>query len=116
MPRCCTFGHATLLYFGDFLSAYGIVGVIATLLLLRGGRRFDRIVLCLWAAQWAYVVGFAVLLAVRFGQSEGGNAVLTNTANPSLAAATYGQSVLDRLPARAPPTSTPPLHTRRLSP
>jgi uncharacterized protein len=91
------FGHATLLYFGDFLSAYGIVGVIATLLLLRGGRRFDRIVLWLWTAQLAYVVDFAVLLAVRFGQSEGGNAVLTSTANPWLAAGTYGQSVLDRL-------------------
>jgi uncharacterized protein len=91
------FGHATLLYFGDFLGAYGIVGVIATLLLLRRSSRFDRIVLWLWAAQLAYVVGLAVLLAVRIGQSEGGNAALTNTANPSLSAATYGQSVLDRL-------------------
>src|ERR1700754_620922 len=31
--------HATLLYFGDFLGAYGIVGILATLLLLRRGDR-----------------------------------------------------------------------------
>jgi uncharacterized protein len=29
--------HATLLYFGDFLGAYGIVGILCTLLLLNRG-------------------------------------------------------------------------------
>ena len=42
------------------------------MLVLRGGRRFDQIVLWLWAAQLAYVVGFAVLLAVRSGRVKAG--------------------------------------------
>jgi uncharacterized protein len=43
------FLHAALLYYGDFLGAYGIVGVAMTLLLLRRGEKFQRIVLVIWA-------------------------------------------------------------------
>jgi uncharacterized protein len=86
--------HATLLYFGDFLGAYGIVGILATVLLLRRGDRFHRIVLWLWAAQSCY----AVYLAARMlAGARSGHAVITNTPNPSLAADSYGQSMLDRL-------------------
>ncbi|MFG1651639.1 DUF418 domain-containing protein [Micromonospora sp. NPDC049275] len=86
--------HAALLYFGDFLGAYGIVGIAATLLLLRRGDRFHRVVLWLWGIQTAYagVLAVTALVGVR-----GGEAVLTNTPNPSLAASSYGQSILDRL-------------------
>ncbi|GFJ94106.1 DUF418 domain-containing protein [Phytohabitans rumicis] len=86
--------HATLLYFGDFLGAYGIVGIIATLLLLRRGDRFHRIVVWLWALMTGYL---AVVVAMVATQAEGGHAVLVNTPNPSLAATSYGQGVLDRL-------------------
>jgi uncharacterized membrane protein YeiB len=86
--------HATLLYFGDFLGAYGIVGIVATLFLLRRGDRFHRVVLWLWAAQSV----FAVVLAWQaLASARAGNAVLTNTPNPSLAAESYGRSLLDRL-------------------
>ncbi|WP_405425700.1 DUF418 domain-containing protein [Micromonospora sp. NBC_00617] len=86
--------HATLLYFGDFLGAYGIVGIVATLLLLRRGDRFHRVVLWLWGIQTAYA---GVLALTALVGARGGDAVLANTPNPSLAASSYGQSVLDRL-------------------
>jgi uncharacterized protein len=83
--------HATLLYFGDFLGAYGIVGLICTLLLLRRG---DRLVRWLWGLQTLEAVGLAVFLAVR---AHGGNAAFTNSPDPSLAAPDYLASVADRL-------------------
>ncbi|MGY0233862.1 DUF418 domain-containing protein [Longispora urticae] len=89
--------HATLLYFGDFLGAYGVIGVLATLLLLRRGDRFHRLVLWLWGATLGYALVLGVLLAVRLAGDTGGHATLTNTPNASLAATTYGRSLLDRL-------------------
>ncbi|MEV4655958.1 DUF418 domain-containing protein [Micromonospora sp. NPDC049301] len=86
--------HATLLYFGDFLGAYGIVGIAATLLLLGRSDRFHRVVLWLWAIQTVYAGLLAVL---ALASARGGDAVLMNTPNPSLAAASYGRSLLDRL-------------------
>lgn len=86
--------HATLLYFGDFLGAYGIIGIIVTLLLLPRRPRFHRVVLWLWALQTAYVAGLAVLAGVG---ATGGSARLDNHANPSLDAGTYVGSMLDRL-------------------
>jgi uncharacterized protein len=86
--------HATLLYFGDFLGAYGIVGIVATLLLLRRGDRFHRVVLWLWGVQTVFA---GVLAAVAAFGARGGDAVITNAPNPSLAAASYGRSLLDRL-------------------
>jgi uncharacterized protein len=87
------FAHATLLYFGDFLAAYGIVGIAATLLLLRRSDRFHRIVLWLWAAQTAALV----TLAMKALDASPGRVTLTDQANPSLSAGSYAQSVLDRL-------------------
>ncbi|MEW2160528.1 DUF418 domain-containing protein [Streptomyces sp. NPDC007189] len=86
--------HATLLYFGDFLGAYGIVGIIATLVLLRRGDRFHRLVLWLWALLLGYTFLLAAMLIVN---AKSGHAILTNTPNPSLAATSYGHGVLDRL-------------------
>jgi uncharacterized membrane protein YeiB len=85
------FVHAALLYFGDFLGAYGIVGVICTLLLL---RRSDRLVLWLWGLQTVEAVGLAVVLVFKV---RAGDAVLTNSPNPSLAAPSYAASLIDRL-------------------
>ncbi|MFB9235048.1 DUF418 domain-containing protein [Plantactinospora siamensis] len=86
--------HATLLYFGDFLGAYGIVGILATVLLLRRGDRFHRLVLWLWGLQTLYA---AFLTVTALTGAHGGDAVLGNSPNPSLAAASYGRSMLDRL-------------------
>ncbi|GAA4166602.1 DUF418 domain-containing protein [Phytohabitans flavus] len=86
--------HATLLYYGDFLGAYGIVGILATLLLLRRGDRFHSAVLWLWGLQLASVAVLAGRLVV---DAKGGDAAVTNSPNPSLAATSYGNSVVDRL-------------------
>jgi uncharacterized protein len=89
--------HATLLYFGDFLGAYGIVGIICTLFLLNRGDKFHRIVVGIWALEVLYVLyaGFQSFVAVA--NSSGAPAALTNSPNPSLAASSYGASLVDRL-------------------
>ncbi|MEU4601627.1 DUF418 domain-containing protein [Kribbella sp. NPDC023972] len=89
--------HATLLYFGDFLGAYGIVGIICTLLLLNRGDKFHRIAVGIWAVELLYVlyVGFQSVVAVM--SSSGPAHSLTNSPNPSLAASSYGESLIDRL-------------------
>ncbi|HEY0531215.1 MAG TPA: DUF418 domain-containing protein [Actinoplanes sp.] len=86
--------HATLLYFGDFLGAYGIVGVICTLLLLRRSDRFHRLILWLWGLQ---TVDAIVLAAVTLHKARSGTAVLTNHPDASLGASGYRASLIDRL-------------------
>ncbi|MCM3920835.1 DUF418 domain-containing protein [Frankia sp. AiPs1] len=88
------FVHATLLYFGDFLGAYGIVGILATLFMLHRGDRFHRLVLWLWGIQTLEAAAVALAVVLRW---QRGQATLTNSADPSLAASSYGRSVLDRL-------------------
>ncbi|MCW2759028.1 MAG: putative rane protein, partial [Nocardioidaceae bacterium] len=87
--------HATLLYFGDFLGAYGIVGLAATYLLLRRSDRFHRWAFGIWVAQLAYVGLFAVMAVVAM--THGGDAHPTNSPDPSLAATSYRASMVDRL-------------------
>src|ERR1044072_820245 len=82
--------HATLLYFGDFLGAYGIVGILATLLLLRRGDRFHRAVLWLGGFQTVYAV---VLTFQAVTGTHGGDATVVNSPNPSLAASSYAASM-----------------------
>ena len=53
--------HGVLLYFGDFLGAYGLVGVFASLVLLHRGDRVHRAVLWIWGVSALY----AFVLAVR---------------------------------------------------
>jgi uncharacterized protein len=86
--------HATLLYFGDFLGAYGIVGVICTLLLLRRSDRFHRLIFWLWGFQTVEAIVLAVVIMFK---THAGTAVLTNSPNPSLAAPSYRASLVDRL-------------------
>lgn len=85
--------HGTLLYFGDFLGAYGIVGLVATFLLVRRTERFHRIVLALWGIQLVSVGWFAI----RALTGSGGSAGFVNTPTDSLAAASYGSSMVHRL-------------------
>jgi uncharacterized membrane protein YeiB len=89
--------HATLLYFGDFLGAYGIVGIICTLLLLNRGDRFHKIILWIWGAQVVYVVVAAAKAVLAVVNTSGPAHVMTNSPNPSLAATSYGASLVDRL-------------------
>jgi uncharacterized protein len=89
--------HATLLYFGDFLAAYGIVGIICTLFLLNRGDKFHRIVLGIWAVELIYVLTTAVQAVIAVLNSSGPAHALDKDPNPSLAASSYGASVIDRL-------------------
>ncbi|HWC21914.1 MAG TPA: DUF418 domain-containing protein [Flexivirga sp.] len=85
--------HGTLLYFGDFLGAYGIVGLVATFLLVRRSERFHRIVLVLWGIQLVSVAWFAF----RAVTGNGGSAGFVNSPTDSLAASSYGSSLMHRL-------------------
>ncbi|MGW5365124.1 DUF418 domain-containing protein [Actinopolymorpha pittospori] len=88
--------HAALLYYGDFLGAYGIVGVVMTLVLLRRSDKFHRIALVLWAlsAIEVLVVGALVVSSLA---GPGGSAPLPSSHVDSLAAPGYFASMLDRL-------------------
>ncbi|HEY0471281.1 MAG TPA: DUF418 domain-containing protein [Kribbella sp.] len=89
--------HATLLYFGDFLGAYGIVGIICTLLLLNRGDRFHKIILWIWGAQVVYVLVAAGLAVRGIVNSSGPAHIIENSPNPSLGAGNYWASLVDRL-------------------
>ncbi len=90
------FAHAALLYYGDFLGAYGIVGIAMTLLLLRRGDQFHRIALALWALAAVEVLVIGAIVVSGIGGS-GGAAPLPSSHVDSLAAPGYLASVLDRL-------------------
>jgi uncharacterized protein len=89
--------HATLLYFGDFLGAYGLVGIICTLVLLNRGDRFHKIILWIWGAQIVYVIVAAALAVLATVNGSGPAHSMTNSPNPSLAATNYGSSLVHRL-------------------
>jgi uncharacterized protein len=88
------FAHAALLYSGDFLGAYGLVGIVATVTLLRTGRRADRAGLALWVAFVPYTLLYAVLAL-----TAGGGPVVPFAGTPvdSLREGDYWRSVADRL-------------------
>jgi len=90
------FAHAALLYYGDFLGAYGIVGIVMTLVLLRRGDRFHRIALVLWAlaAVEILILGAIVVSGIA---GSGGSAPLPSGHVDSLAASGYFTSIVDRL-------------------
>lgn len=90
------FAHAALLYYGDFLGAYGIVGVVMTVLLLRRGEKLHRIVLVLWALMAVEVLILGAIVASSMAGS-GGSAPLPAGHVDSLAASDYLASIADRL-------------------
>ncbi|MEV0195594.1 DUF418 domain-containing protein [Nonomuraea sp. NPDC050691] len=91
------FAHAALLYYGDFLGAYGIVGVVMTLVLLRRGDKFHRIALALWALAAVEVLALGAVVAGGILTGSGGSAPLPAGHVDSLAAPGYLESMLDRL-------------------
>ena len=98
--------HATLLYFGDFLGAYGIVGILCTLLVLNRRDKFHKIILWIWGAQVVYTIVAAGLAVLAIANSSGPARAMTDSPNPSLAATTYGASLVDRLHEYPPHTAT----------
>jgi uncharacterized protein len=89
------FFHAALLYFADFLAAYGIIGILATYLLLYR-ERVQRVVLWLWGVSLLELVGLVGFLAYRWTHSTGAEPQPPNGADSSMTA-NYMESVLTRL-------------------
>ncbi|NUT92228.1 MAG: DUF418 domain-containing protein [Saccharothrix sp.] len=88
--------HGTLLYYGDFLGAYGIVGLAMTLVLLRRGDKFHRIALGIWALATVEVVGLGVIVMAGILDASG-SAPLPVGHVDSLDADNYLASLVDRL-------------------
>ncbi|HEX5594692.1 MAG TPA: DUF418 domain-containing protein [Micromonosporaceae bacterium] len=103
------FAHAALLYYGDFLGAYGIVGIVMTLVLLRRGDKFHRIVLALWALMAVNVLVLCTNVVRDLLGGSGGSAPLPVGHVDSLAAPGYVASMLDRI-------GEWPMHTLRVLP
>jgi uncharacterized membrane protein YeiB len=86
--------HATLLYFGDFLGAYGIVGLVCAWFLLPRSPKFHRIALVLWGIQTVS------LTVIAFGAVTGfatGHASFVNSPNKSLEADSFFSAMGHRL-------------------
>jgi uncharacterized protein len=99
--------HALLLYSGDFLGGYGLIGIAFTLLLLFRGDGVHRI------APWYLAVAFAytaVLAALALGSlGSGSGADLPVTPFSSAAAESYGAALVER-------AAEWPVHTLTLLP
>jgi uncharacterized membrane protein YeiB len=90
--------HGALLFSGDILGAYGVLGLVFTLVLLRRGDRVYRALRWIGGVLLVYVLGLGGLVAwaVATGSGEPVSAsVLEKTS--SLSASTYTASVLARL-------------------
>jgi uncharacterized protein len=91
------FVHADLLYYGDFLGAYGLVGMFAAAVLLNRPERVQRIVLWLWASSALYVFALAVLVGLRLIHGGNEQAAIPAGDLASLAARDYASSIVHRL-------------------
>jgi uncharacterized protein len=91
------FFHALLLSYGDFLGAYGLIGVVATLALLRRGDRTQRVVLWLWALSALEVLVLAAIAAFRVTHGSNVPASMLMNQVSSLVAPTYAASMRARL-------------------
>jgi uncharacterized membrane protein YeiB len=90
------FFHAALLYFADFLAAYGIIGIVATFVLLYR-ERVQRVVLWLWGVSLLELVGLVVFLAYRWTNSTVSDAPMPSNASASSVATDYIGSMVTRL-------------------
>lgn len=89
--------HGLLLFSGDFLGAYGLVGVIFTLLLLRRGDRVHRIVLWLWGLMAVETLVLAVVATAQVIGSSGPAAKVSTSPYDAHLAPDYLTSLVARL-------------------
>lgn len=88
--------HAALLYFADFLGAYGIIGVIATVALLNRAR-VQRALLWLWLLSIAEVIGLATFALAGILRGTGAPASIPAELPGSTLAPSYLASIVARL-------------------
>jgi uncharacterized protein len=91
------FAHASLLNFGDFLGAYGIVGIFSTMLLVNAHPRTDKWIIGIWVVTIAWLAVLGIATSIGAAADSGVLAEIPVTPQPSLAATTYGASILLRL-------------------
>ncbi len=103
------FVHAALLYFGDFLAAYGLAGMLATAVLLRRSDRVHRVVLWAWGISMVYVGVLSAVALYQWQWGAGAPGAVDADAVPSLVASSYVDSARARL-------SEWPLHTLTVLP
>ncbi|MEU6860807.1 DUF418 domain-containing protein [Glycomyces sp. NPDC046736] len=85
--------HGLLLYSGDFLGAYGLIGIAFTLVLLQRSDKVHRF------APWYLAVGLAYVAALAFmafASFAPGDASAPVSAFPSVLADTYWASLVER--------------------
>jgi uncharacterized protein len=90
------FFHAALLYFADFLAAYGIIGILATFLLLYR-ERIQRVVLWLWGVSVLELIGLVGYLAYQWPRSGAETTGAAINAADSSSATDYISSIATRL-------------------
>ncbi|RSM79142.1 hypothetical protein DL991_14695 [Amycolatopsis sp. WAC 01375] len=83
-----------LLFSGDVLGAYGVIGMVFTLLLLRRGKGFYRLPVLYLCFGLCYL---AVLMYLVISGNTGGAAAFPSVEDPSFLAPTYGDAVRERL-------------------
>jgi len=99
------FVHAALLYFGDFLGAYGIIGLVASVALLHR-ERILRAILWIWTISAVEAIGLAIAVALGFAAHHGVPATPPVDIAPSSVAPDYLASVVARLHEWVPHTLT----------
>lgn len=91
------FFHAALLYFADFLGAYGLIGITATLILLNS-ERIQRALMWLWILPVIEIIGLCVYIGIGLADPSGAPADLTAGLTASAVADNYVASIFLRLP------------------
>ncbi len=99
------FVHAALLYFGDFLGAYGIIGLVASVALLHR-ERVLRAILWIWTISVVEAIGLAIAVALGFAAHHGVPATPPVDIAASSVAPSYLASVVARLHEWVPHTLT----------
>jgi uncharacterized membrane protein YeiB len=89
--------HGILLFSGDILGAYGLVGIVFTLVLLDRGDRLYRIPIFYLGFAAVAVVVLAVVAAVGVAAGSNGSAVVPTTDSASMAADSFTAAVLARV-------------------
>ena len=90
------FAHATLLYFGDFLGAYAIIGAVATVALL-GRAKLLRAILWLWAISIVELAVLTALVVAGIARGSGPPATVPAEVPASSVAPNYFASIVARL-------------------
>ncbi|WP_025274367.1 DUF418 domain-containing protein [Haloglycomyces albus] len=89
--------HGTLLYAGDFLGAYGILGLLFVVVLMNRGERFHRLAPCYLGVVGLCAAVYAVLTSVEQSQSAAIDAATPYSLFPSASAPDYLSAVSERL-------------------